>query len=67
MKENVGDLEDQVIREGFSGRMRKYLTDVAQGVSGKRRLLVRFQDWCEKDLNLNKLTVVTLDRIPMKK
>ena len=43
-KAKVGELEDEV-REGFFRRMRNYLNGVVQGVSGKRRFLVRFQDW----------------------
>ena len=38
---------------------------MAQGVSGKRILLVRSQDGCEKDLNLNQLTIMTLVNIPL--
>ena len=49
VKENVGELYNEV-REGFSRRPRKELTGVVQGVSGKRRFLVIFQDGCEKDL-----------------
>ena len=36
-------------------------------VSDKRRLLVRFNDECEKDQTLNKLTPLTLYRIPTTK
>ena len=64
MKEKVGELEDEV-REGFSRRLRKELTGVVQGVSGKMRFLVRFQDGCEKDLILNQLTVGTSEKSPM--
>ena len=45
VKANVGELEDEV-REGFSRWTRKDLNGVVQGVSRKRRLLVRFQDGC---------------------
>ena len=38
---------------------------MVQGLSGKRRLLVRFQDGCEKDMTLNQLTVVTVEKVPM--
>ena len=63
-KSNVGELGDEV-REGFYRRMRKELTGVVQGVSGKRRFLVRFQDGCEKDMTSNKLTAVIVDKIPV--
>ena len=58
VKSKVGELEDEV-REVFSSRLRKELTGVVQGVSGKRRFLVRFQDGCENDKTLNQLTIVT--------
>ena len=41
MKAKVGELEYQET-EGFSRKLMKKLTGVFQGVSGKRRLLVRF-------------------------
>ena len=41
VKANVGELGNEV-REGFYRSLRKELTDVVQGVYGKRRLLVRF-------------------------
>ena len=62
MKEKVGKLEDE-FREGFSGRPRKELTGVAQGVSKKRRLFVRFQDGCEEDKTSNTLTIVESEKI----
>ena len=43
VKAKVGVLEDEV-REIFHRRMRKELTCVLQGVSVKRRFLLRFQD-----------------------
>ena len=49
VKENVGELEEKV-REGFPRSLQKELTGVLQGVSGKKRLLVRLQDGCEKDM-----------------
>ena len=64
VKAKVGTLEDEV-REGFSRWLREDFIDMVQGLSGKRRLLVRFWDGCEKDLTLNQLTVVTVERIPM--
>ena len=45
IKSNVGELEEEV-RAGSLRRMRKEFTGVVQGVSGKRRLLVRFQYGC---------------------
>ena len=50
VKAKVGELEDEV-REGFSRWMRKHLTGVVQGVSGKRWSLLRFQYGCGKDMN----------------
>ena len=44
--------------------MRKYLTGVMQGFSGKRRFLVSFQDGCENGLTSNKLASGTVDSIP---
>ena len=43
VKTKIGELEEEV-RVGSSRRMRKELTGVVQGVSGKRRFLVRFQN-----------------------
>ena len=60
----VDGLVDEVMGE-FYMPMRKDFNDVAQGVSGKRRLLVIFQDECEKDLNCNKLTIATVEKIPI--
>ena len=45
----------------------KWLTSVIQGVSGKRRFLVSFQDGCDKDLASNQITVMTVYRIHMNK
>ena len=47
--------------------MRKELIGVVQGVSGRRRFLVRFQNVCEKNLSSNKLTVVIVKKIPEEK
>ena len=38
---------------------------MVQGVSGKRRLLVRFHCGCEKDLASDQLTIMAVDRNPM--
>ena len=34
-------------------------------VSGKSRLLVRFQDGCEKDMILNQLTILKVEKTPL--
>ena len=60
----VGDLEED-LREGLLRRLSKELAGVVQGVSGKRRLLVRFQDGFDKDLNSNQITTTTIEKIPM--
>ena len=41
------------------------MTGVVHGLSDNRRLLVRFQDGYENDIILNKLTDMTVDRIPV--
>ena len=46
VKAKIGELEEEV-SAGTSRRMRKYLTGVVQGVSGRRRFLVRFQNGCK--------------------
>ena len=38
---------------------------MVQGVSKKRRFLVRFQYGCKKDMTSNQLTVVILEKIPV--
>ena len=43
VKAKIGDLEEEV-RSVSSRRTRNDLTDVVQGVSGRRRFLVRFQN-----------------------
>ena len=63
-KANISELEEEV-RSGFTRRVRKKLTGVVQGVSGKKRFLVRFQDGYKKDMTSNQLTVVILDNIPV--
>ena len=50
VKAKIGELEEEV-RAGNKRRMRKELTGVAQGVSEKRRFLVRFQNECKKNLS----------------
>ena len=59
VKAKVGDIEEE-IREGFSGRLRKDMTGVVQGVVGKRRYLVSFQDRLEKEMSSNQLTIVVV-------
>ena len=48
---------------GSSRRTRKELTGVVQGVLGRRMLLMRFQNGCEKNLSSNQLTVVIVEKI----
>ena len=62
VKAKIGELEEEV-RVGSSRRMRKELTGVVQGVLGRRRFLVRFQNGCENNLSSNQLTVVTAHEI----
>ena len=57
VKAKIGELEEE-LSVGSSRSMRKELTGVVQGVSGKRRFLVRFQNGCEKNLSSNQLTVM---------
>ena len=64
VKAKIGELEEE-IRAGNSRRMRMEFTGVVQGVSGRRRFLVSFQNWCEKNLSLNQLTVVIVENIPV--
>ena len=47
VKAKIGKLEEEV-SAGNSIRMSKDLTDVVQGVSCRRRFLVRFQNGCKK-------------------
>ena len=58
VKAKIGELEEEV-RVGSSRRIRKELTGVVQGVSGRRRFFARFQNGCEKNLYSNQFTVVT--------
>ena len=66
VKANIGELEEEV-RAGFLIRMRKELTGVVQGISGKKRSLVRFQYECKNNLSLNQPTVMIVDKIPEEK
>ena len=63
VKANIGELEEEV-RAGCPRRSRKELTGMVQGISGKKRFLVRFQDGCKNNLSLNQLTIFILDNIP---
>ena len=65
-KSKIVELEEEV-RSGFSRKIRKELNGVVQVISGKNRLLVRFQVWCKNNLSSNKLTIVMVDKIPVKK
>ena len=53
----IGELEEEV-RAGIPRRMRKELTGLVQGVSGRRRFLVRFQNGCKNNISSYQLTVV---------
>ena len=66
VKAHIGELEEEV-RAGFPRKMRKELTGVVQGISGKKRLLARFQDGCENNMSLNQLTIVIVEKIPEEK
>ena len=66
IKAKIGEMEEEV-RAGSSRRVRKELTDVVQGVSGRRMFLVRFQNGWEKNLSLNQLTAVIIEKIPEEK
>ena len=66
VKAKIGELEEEV-RAGNSRRMRKELTGVVQGVSGRMMSLVRFQNGCENNLSSNKLTIVIVENIPEEK
>ena len=45
--------------------MRKELTGVVQGVSRRRRFLVRFHNGCKNNISSNQLTVVIVEKIPV--
>ena len=64
VKSKIGELEEKV-RVSSSRRIRKELTGVVQGVSGRRIFLVRFQNGCKKNLSLNKLTIGIVEKIPV--
>ena len=64
MKAKLGELEVDV-SEVFSRRLRKEFTGVVQVFSGKRILLVRFHDGCDKYMTSNQLAVVTVEMSPI--
>ena len=64
MKAKVSELEDEV-REIFYRLMGKDLNDVVKRLSSKRRFLVRFKYGCEKNMTLNQLNVLTVERTPV--
>ena len=66
VKAKIGELEEEV-RAGSSRKMRKELTGVVQGVSGRRRFLVRSQNGCENNMSSNQLTIVIVEKIPEEK
>ena len=66
VKSKIDELEEEV-RAGSSRRMRKELTGLLQGVSGRRRFLVRFQNGCENNLSSNQLTAVIVEKIQEEK
>ena len=43
------------------------MTGVVQGISGRRRFLVSFQNGCEKNMSSNQLTVLIVEKIPEEK
>ena len=62
VKTKIGELEEE-LRAGNSRWIRKDLTGVVKGVSGRRRFLVRFQNGCKKNTSSNQLTVVIVEKI----
>ena len=51
--------------EVFLRTMRKELTGVVKRVSGKKRFLERFQDWCKNYPTSNQLTVMIVEKNPV--
>ena len=60
VKAKIGELEEEV-RTGSSIRIRKKLTGAVQGVLGRKRLLVRFQNGCENNMYSNQLTFLIVE------
>ena len=63
IKAKIIVLEEEV-RTGCLRRMRTELAGVVQGISGKNRFLVRFQDGCENNLSSNQLTIIIVEKSP---
>ena len=63
VKTKIGELEEE-LRAGSHGMMMRDLTGVVQGVLGKKRFLVRFQDGFENNLSSNQLNIVIVEKIP---
>ena len=61
------NLYDDEVMELFYIYLKKDLNGMAQSVSVKKRLLVRFEYVCEKYLTSNKPTIVTVEKIPVTK
>ena len=56
---------EEDLKKYFSRILRKEFTGVVDGISGKKRFLVRFQYGCEKYLTSNQLTVVIVEKSTM--
>ena len=59
VKSKIGELEMEV-RAVCLRRTRNELTGLVQGSSGKKSLLVRFQDGCKIIISSNQLTIMIL-------
>ena len=66
VKANIGKLEEKV-REGCLRRTMNELSGMVQRILGNKKFFVRFQDGCEKNLSLDQLTIVILEKIMMEK
>ena len=66
VKAKIVELEDYV-RAGSSRRMRKEMNGLVQGVSGRRRFLVRFHNGCENNLSSDQPAVVIVEKIQEEK
>ena len=66
VKSKIGELEEEE-RAGSSRRTSKELNGVVQGLLGKKRFLVRFQDGCKNNMSSNQLTIVIVENIPEEK
>ena len=61
VKAKIGELEEE-IKSGSLRSMRKEFTCLFQGVSGKKRFLVKFKDGCKNNLSLNQLDIVIVEK-----